>query len=188
MQSLLQKPVSSTNLISNFTGMNIGSIYDLKLEAIDGGVIDLAAFRGVRMLIVNVASECAFTSQYKELQELYDSLGEKLVIIGLPCNDFGAQEPGTEEEISNDCLLEYMVTFPISRKIHILKEPVHPLYRWLCNKELNGQSDYEVSWNFFKFLIDPDGSIARMYPSTISPLDERIINWAADIQHELSKG
>ena len=140
------------------------------------------------MLIVNVASECAFTSQYKELQELCDLLGEKLLIIGFPCNDFGAQEPGTEAEIRNDCLLEYMVTFPVSRKINILTEPVHPLYRWLSNKELNGQSDFEVNWNFCKFLIDPDGSIAGMYPSVVSPLDERIINWATDIQHELSKG
>lgn len=168
--------------------MNIGSIYDLRIEAIGGGVIDLAAFRGKKMLIVNVASECAFTSQYRELQELYESLNEDLVILGLPCNDFGAQEPGTEEEIRNDCLLEYMVTFPVSRKVNILTEPIHPLYRWLCNKGYNGQSDYEVTWNFCKFLIDPDGSIATMYSSAISPLDERILDWARDRRHELSRG
>ena len=81
-----------------------------------------------------------------------------------------------------------MVTFPVSRKVNILKDPIHPLYRWLCNKELNGQADYEVSWNFCKFLIDPDGSIVGMYPSAISALDERILNWATDIQHELSEG
>ena len=168
--------------------MNIASIYDYKSEGIDGEVIDLAAFKGKKILIVNVASECAFTPQYNELQELYDALNDQLVIIGFPCNDFGAQEPGTEEEIRNDCLLEYMVTFPVSRKINILKEPVHPLYQWLCSKEKNGQEDHKVEWNFYKFLIDPDGTISAMYPSSISPLDERIVNWASDRRHELSEG
>lgn len=158
--------------------MNKPSIYDIKLDRIDGGIVDMAEYRGRKMLIVNVASDCGFTPQYRELQELYEELDGKVEIIGVPCNDFGAQEPGSEEDIRNDCLLEYMVTFPVSRKVNILAQPLHPLYQWLFNKSLNGQSDYEISWNFFKFLIDPDGSIVALYPSSISPTDERIVSWA----------
>jgi glutathione peroxidase len=158
--------------------MKVPSIYDFKLDRIDGGTIDLSQYKGTRMLIVNLASDCAFTPQYKELQDIFHALHGELVVIGLPCNDFGGQEPGTEEEIRNECMLEYMVTFPVSKKIHIIEEPIHPLYQWLCKKEWNGQADHEVRWNFFKFLIEPDGRLAAMYPSTVSPTDPRIVDWA----------
>ena len=168
--------------------MNKPSIYDIKLDRINGDVIDLADYRGRKILIVNVASDCGFTPQYRELQEIYEALDGKMEIIGLPCNDFGGQEPGTEEEISNDCLLEYMVTFPVSRKVNILTKPVHPLYQWLCQASHNGQADYKVEWNFYKFLIDEQGRIVAMYPSSVSPSDGRIVNWAVDGSTEMSIG
>ncbi len=129
-------------------------------------MIDFSAYKGKKILVVNVASECGYTSQYAQLQELYETFQDKLVIIGCPCNDFGGQEPGSADEIKDFCSLRFGVTFPLTEKLNIKSNPVHPIYEWLCSKEQNGTSDAEVSWNFCKFLLDENGQWSRFYPSS----------------------
>ena len=128
------------------------------------------------MIAVNVASECGYTPQYQQLQELYDEFDDKLVIIGFPCNDFGGQEPGEADEIQRFCDLNYGVTFPLSAKIGI-KKNTHPIYNWLQNKAENGILDHQVQWNFHKFLIDEQGQLHAAYAASVSPLDDRILSW-----------
>lgn len=152
------------------------SIYDIKIKDIDGNVFDLSQFKGKKIMFVNVASECGLTPQYAQLQELYELKKDKLVIIGCPSNDFGGQEPGTEQEIVKFCQKNYGVSFPLTEKLGVKVNP-HPLYQWLTQKKQNGVNDHEVMWNFHKFLIDENGSLVHSIPSTTSPLDEIILNW-----------
>jgi glutathione peroxidase len=132
--------------------------------------------KGKKIMIVNVASECGYTPQYEQLQELYDTFQDTLVIVGFPCNDFGGQEPEDNEAIYTFCQSLYGVSFPMAAKISI-KQNTHPIYEWLCKASLNGQLDTEVKWNFHKFLIDENGQLQHSFPSAVSPLDENIINW-----------
>ena len=152
----------------------MNSIHQFKTEAIEGGALDLSHFKGKKMLIVNVASECGFTPQYQQLQELHETFGNKLVIIGFPANNFGGQEPGTDNEIREFCSLRYGVTFPLTKKIDVT---THPIYQWLTNKAQNGVLDSEVNWNFQKYLLDENGQLLRTLPSSTSPLDDSIIDW-----------
>ena len=128
-------------------------------------------------MIVNVASACDYTPQYQQLEELYRHYQDQLVIIGCPCNDFGKQEPGNEEEIASFCQTMFQVTFPLSKKINIRSNPVHPLYQWLTDKSGNGVSDSTVSWNFQKYAISPQGEWQHVFSPETSPLDDRIIKW-----------
>ena len=128
-------------------------------------------------MIVNVASECDFTPQYGQLEELYELYRDKLAILGCPCNDFGGQEPLGEKEIASFCQTMYQVSFPLSKKIKILSEEVHPLYQWLTEKDQNGVSDNEVTWNFQKYAIGPDGQWQHVFSPETSPLDDEILNW-----------
>lgn len=153
------------------------SIHHLHIGGIHGNEIKLEQFKGKKLLIVNVASECGYTPQYEQLEELYKTYSDKLTILGCPCNDFGAQEPGTEADILTFCKVNYGVSFPLTKKINIRTEPVEPLFKWLTSKELNGVSDAEVTWNFQKFLISPEGFWQATFSSNISPLDEQILNW-----------
>ena len=153
------------------------SIYNFKVEGIDGKTIDFAQFEGRKVMIVNVASECGYTPQYQQLQELYEAMNEKVEIVGFPCNDFGAQEPSTNSEIKQFCTLRYGVTFPLTTKISILGENIHPIYQWLTQKALNGKFDSEVKWNFHKYLIDEEGKLFKTIPSAQSPIDAEILDW-----------
>lgn len=153
----------------DFTTTN--TLYPYKVKTIDGGEIDLAVFSGKKVLIVNVASHCGYTPQYAQLQELYETMGDRLVVIGFPCNDFGGQEPGTEPEIREFCSLRYKVTFPMGAKISIRGEHPDPVYQWLTQKALNGVMDSEVSWNFQKYLLDEHGRLLGMYPPSMSVFD-----------------
>ncbi len=153
------------------------SIYGLKLAGIDETEIDLAQFQGKKMIIVNVASKCGYTSQYKQLQELHKHFQDKLTIIGTPSNDFGGQEPGTHQEIMAFCSTKYEVSFLLSEKIAIKPPHTHPLYEWLTKKSLNGVMDSTVKWNFHKYLIDENGQLVTTYPSSVSPIDEAILEW-----------
>ena len=153
------------------------SIYNFKIEGIDGKTIDLSDFEGQKILIVNVASECGYTPQYQQLQELYEEMKAQVMIIGFPCNDFGAQEPGTNEEIQHFCTSNYGVNFPLTTKISILGNNIHPIYQWLTQKSLNGKLDSQVQWNFHKFLIDEFGHIVKSIPSVQSPFDDEILDW-----------
>ena len=128
-------------------------------------------------MIVNVASECDFTPQYEQLEELYGHYKDSLAIIGCPSNDFGHQEPGNEEDILSFCQTMFQVSFPLSKKINIRSEPVHPLYQWLTNKDLNGVLDNEVTWNFQKYTISPEGELEHVFSPETSPLDDQIIHW-----------
>lgn len=157
---------------------NQTSIYDIEINDHTGSPLDLNIYRGKKLMVVNVASECGYTSQYGSLQELYDMHKESLVIIGVPCNDFGGQEPGTGEEIMTFCQKNYGVTFPICQKVGITSD-THALYQWLTEKDKNGISNNSVKWNFHKFLVDTDGSIYASLPSDVTPGDDIILDWLA---------
>lgn len=150
------------------------SIYDIEINSINGEKINLEDFKGKKILFVNVASKCGYTSQYEELQKLYEKNNDKLVIIGVPCNQFGMQEPGTSVEILNFCKKNYGVSFPLTEKINVKGNSQHPLYKWLTSRDLNGFSDTQVSWNFQKYLINEEGKLLKMFPSNIKPLDNSI--------------
>ena len=152
----------------------IKSIYDVEINDIDDNKISLENFKGKKILFVNVASKCGFTKQYKELEELYQLYKDKLIIIGLPCNQFGGQEPGSHSEIKEFCQKNYGVTFLISEKIKVKGDDIHPLYKWLTNKELNGVSNSTVKWNFQKYIIDEQGKLIDFFYSTVNPLNKKI--------------
>lgn len=153
---------------------NQQSIYDFKVEGLEGGTIDFATFKGKKILIVNTASECGFTPQYKELQSLYEQYKEKLVIVGFPANNFGGQEPGSAAQIKAFCEKNYGVTFPMAAKISVKGSDMAPLYKWLTSKEANGVLDAEIGWNFNKFLIDEKGHMVAYFPSKVKPMGEEI--------------
>ena len=153
------------------------SIYNIKINNIDGKVVDINDFKGKKLLFVNVASNCGFTRQYKELEELHQLYKEKLVVIGVPCNQFGGQEPGTHKEIINFCSKNYGVTFLLTEKIKVKGTEQHPLYGWLCSKEKNGKSTSKVKWNFQKYLIDEKGGFIEYFYSTTSPMSDKIISY-----------
>jgi len=153
------------------------SIYDIKINSLIDQPIDLTEFKAKKILIVNVASKCGFTPQYKDLQELHDMYKDKLVIIGVPCNQFGEQEPGEAEEIQSFCQKNYGVEFLITEKIDVKGENQHPLYQWLTQKSFNGQLDSEVKWNFQKYLIDENGQLIDMFPSMTKPTSSKITKY-----------
>ena len=150
------------------------SIHTFKVEALDGTTINFADFKGKKILIVNTASECGYTPQYKELEALYQKFKDKLVIVGFPANNFGGQEPGTNTEIKAFCQQNYGVTFPMAAKISVKGDDAAPIYQWLCNKTENGVLDAEIKWNFNKFLLDENGNMIAYFPSKVTPMSEQI--------------
>lgn len=143
------------------------TVYGYKLKDIKGNEIDLASFKGKKILFVNTASACGLTPQYSQLQELHENFKDKLVVIGLPCNDFGAQEPGTSDEIVNFCETNFKVSFLLTEKVTIKGVTISPIYQFLTSKSLNGKQDSEVVWNFQKYLVDESGLlIASFHPQT----------------------
>ncbi len=150
------------------------NIYDFKLKTIDGQEISLSNFKGKKMLIVNVASECGYTPQYKNLQTLHEKYGNKLIIIGFPANNFGAQEPGTSSEIKQFCTKNYGVTFQMMEKISVKGEDVNPLYKWLSTKEDNKVCGDAPTWNFCKYLISEKGEIIKFFNSKVDPLSNEV--------------
>jgi glutathione peroxidase len=154
--------------------MNKG-FYELSIKSLDGKkTINFADFKGKKILCVNTASECGYTKQYEGLQVLSEKYKGKLVVIGFPCNQFGGQEPGSTEEISTFCKKNYGVTFPLTEKIDVKGTKQHPVYQWLCQKSNNGLGDYEVKWNFNKFLINESGKLVAYYPSSVKPESEEL--------------
>ncbi|WP_287005773.1 glutathione peroxidase [Xanthomarina sp.] len=150
------------------------SLYDISINSLTGEPIDLSSFKGKKILIVNTASECGFTGQYEGLQELYNTYKDKLVVIGVPCNQFGGQEPGTASEIQSFCKQNYGVTFLMTEKVDVKGGNQHPLYKWLTSKELNGVSSSSVKWNFQKYLINEKGNLIDYYYSITSPTSTKI--------------
>lgn len=151
------------------------SLFDFKLKTLDGKEITLAQFKGKKMLLVNVASECGYTPQYKNLQALHEKYGNKVVVIGFPANNFGGQEPGSSGEIKTFCTKNYGVTFQMMEKISVKGNDTHPLYQWLRSKEQNGTCEEAPSWNFCKYLIDENGKVIKFFKSSVDPLSQDII-------------
>lgn len=151
--------------ISLFIMTSTATIYDFKVNALDGQTIDFSKYKGKTLLLVNVASKCGYTPQYNDLQELHEKYGDKVTILGFPSNDFGGQEPGTNLEIAEFCKLNYGVSFQMFEKITVKGGEQHPVYAFL--KEKTGQ---EPTWNFCKYLVKPDGSV-KFYNSKVKPLE-----------------
>jgi glutathione peroxidase len=152
------------------------SFYSFKLKGLDGQEIDFAKYKGKKVLLVNVASKCGYTSQYKDLQALHDKHGDKLVILGFPANNFGAQEPGSNGEIATFCQKNYGVSFQMFEKISVKGSDQHPLYKWLSSKSLNGWNDEAPRWNFHKYLVNEKGELLKVYGSAVSPMGQEILS------------
>ena len=169
--------LSSAEKISD----NAKSFYALSAEDINGEIISMDAYKGKKVLVVNVASRCGYTPQYEGLQTLYETYQDSLVVLGFPSNDFMWQEPGSNTEIKTFCQRTYGVTFPMFSKIHVKGRKKHPIYDWLSDGKLNGWNDDSPSWNFNKYLLDEKGALIELYGAAIEPLDTLIT------QHFLSK-
>ena len=150
------------------------SIYDISINSIIGEPINLKDFKGKKILFVNTASECGFTGQYEDLQKLYDMYQDKLMVIGVPCNQFGSQEPGSADQIQSFCSKNYGVTFLMTEKIDVKGDNQHPLYKWLTDKDLNGTKSTSVKWNFQKYLVSPEGKLIDYYYSITTPMSSKI--------------
>lgn len=146
------------------------SVYDFKVNSLEGKLIDFSQYKGKTLLIVNTASKCGYTPQYADLQKLNEAYGSKVVILGFPANNFGKQEPGTNTEIGEFCQKNYGVTFQMFEKISVKGDDQHELYKFL--KEKTGQ---EPTWNFCKYLVKPDGTIT-FFPSKVNPMDKQIVD------------
>lgn len=153
------------------------TIYDYKVESLDGGTISFADFKGKKILVVNTASECGFTPQYSDLEQLYEKYKDKLVIVGFPANNFGGQEPGSNEEIGAFCKKNFGVTFPMAAKVSVKGEDTAPIFLFLTEKELNGVRNTNILWNFTKFLLDENGKLIDSFKSTTNPSDEAITKY-----------
>jgi glutathione peroxidase len=151
------------------------SIYNISITDSDGKAVQLSQYKGPKILIVNVASDCGWTPQYEDLQLLHEKYGNKLAVLGFPCNDFGGQEPGSEKEIKFFCTENYSVTFPLFSKVSIVGSPIHPLYKWLSDENQNGWNNKLPEWNFWKYLIDEEGNLINYYSQHVNPFDEEII-------------
>jgi glutathione peroxidase len=153
----------------------IKQFYNIEISKLDGNTLDLNEFKGKYILIVNVASECGFTGQYKELEELYKTYHDKLMVIGVPCNQFGSQEPRNADQIQNFCKKNFGVSFILTEKINVKGNEQHKLYQWLTSKELNATFDSSVKWNFQKYLLSPKGQLIDVFYSITKPMSKKII-------------
>ena len=172
MKSLIT--ILAITMLTAFTLPTNNSIHSFKVKSIDGGMIDFAKYKGKKILVVNVASQCGYTRQYDGLQKLYDANKDKLVVVGFPANNFGSQEPGSDGEILQFCKARFGVTFPMASKISVKGDDTAPIYKWLTNKTENGVLDATVGWNFTKFLLDENGKMIAYFPSKIEPNSEEI--------------
>ena len=165
-------------IILFMSNVNSQSIYQFEAEDINGKLISMSSFKGKKIMIVNTASKCGLTPQYKELEELYEKYKDKnLVIVGFPANNFMRQEPGNNKEIAQFCSATYGITFPMMAKISVKGKDMHPLYKFLTKKELNGKISSSVKWNFQKYLIDENGFLSKVISPQTSPLDKEITEW-----------
>ena len=165
--------------LNSSTPMESTSFYDLSATTIDGDIYDFSQLKGKRILIVNTASKCGYTPQYEGLQELHTACGgEDFVILGFPSNDFGFQEPGSEQKIADFCQKNYGVSFQMMSKVKTSGSSGHGVYQWLCNQKQNGVSDANVSWNFNKFLVDENGTWVAHHASRVDPMSSEITSFA----------
>jgi glutathione peroxidase len=153
------------------------SIYDFKVPSLDGGTIDLAKYKGKKILIVNTASKCGNTPQYEGLQQLQDKYKNTLVIIGFPANNFGQQESGTNEEIKEFCKKNYGVTFPMAQKVSVKGDDIHPLFKYLTDEAIKKGFQDPIKWNFTKFLIDENGNLITVIHNKVQPMSEEVTKY-----------
>ena len=171
------KTLLSILLMAAVITTNAQSIHSFTVKSIDGKNLNLASFKGKKILIVNTASKCGYTPQYEGLEKVYEQYKDKLVILGFPCNQFGGQEPGTNEEIVDFCKKNYGVSFPLADKIDVKGSNIAPIYQWLTTKSKNGILDASISWNFNKFLIDENGKMIAYFPSNVKPDSDAILSY-----------
>jgi len=150
------------------------NIYNIEIKSLQNNPILFSDFKGKYILFVNVASKCGFTPQYKGLEELHNTYKDNLVVIGVPCNQFGSQEPGSSSDIKEFCEVNYGVSFLITEKIEVKGDEQHPLYRWLTSKKLNNKKSSSVKWNFQKYLVSPEGKLVDYYLSITKPSSSKI--------------
>lgn len=150
------------------------NLYDIQINSLQGKPINFGDFKGKYILFVNVASKCGFTPQYKDLEKLYQEYKDHLIVIGVPCNQFGHQEPGSSDEIQEFCQVNYGVSFLITEKVNVKGSNQHPLYAWLTKKENNGKKSSTVRWNFQKYLVDSEGKLIDFYYSITKPTSSKI--------------
>ena len=150
------------------------NLYDIQINSLDGSPIDFRDFKGQYLLFVNVASKCGFTGQYEGLQRLYDNYKGKLMVVGVPCNQFGQQEPGSYQQIKSFCKENYGVSFLMTEKIEVKGKNQHPLYQWLTDKNLNGVKSSSVKWNFQKYIIGKEGEFIDYFYSMTRPTSSKI--------------
>jgi glutathione peroxidase len=153
------------------------SFYDFKVKTLEGKDFDLSTLKGKKVMVVNTASKCGNTPQYKDLEDVWTKYGDLLVIIGFPANNFGQQEPGSATEIRAFCTEKYGVTFPMMEKISVKGDDMHPLYKWLTSKKENGVMDSEVQWNFQKYLIDGNGKLIDVIAPKEKPNSDKVLAW-----------
>jgi len=155
--------------------IDIGSLYDIDINSLEGNAIDLSNYKDKYILFVNVASKCGFTGQYKDLQKLYNTYEDRLMVIGVPCNQFGSQEPGSANQIQSFCTRNYGVTFLITEKIDVKGSNQHALYKWLTKKQYNNTLTSSVKWNFQKYLVGPNSKFIDVYYSITKPNSSKIL-------------
>ncbi len=166
-----------TVCLLSFKVGNKNSVYQFKVKDIKGKTLDLSKYKGKKILIVNTASKCGYTYQYEGLEKLHAAYKNKLVVIGVPANNFGGQEPGTEEEIQEFCSLKYNVSFLMTSKMSVKGDDTTPLFQWLTQKAKNGVLDANIAWNFNKFLLDENGKLIQHFNSKVEPMSEAITNY-----------
>ncbi len=175
-QTIKDKKISTK--MTTKTATDLEDIYQFKMTDLYGNDFDFSSLKGKKLMIVNTASKCGFTPQYKGLEKLYETYKDKgFVIVGFPANNFGKQEPGTDDEIAAFCEQNYGVSFPMMTKTSVKGDDMNPVYRFLTQASKNGFKDSEVAWNFQKYLIDEKGHVVNMYPSKTLPTDEAIVKW-----------
>ncbi len=152
-------------------------LYDISINGLEGSPLNLSNLKGKYILFVNVASKCGFTNQYKDLERLYKEYQDQLMIVGVPCNQFGSQEPGSSEEIQSFCERNYGVSFLMTEKVKVKGKAQHPLYQWLTQKSMNGTSNSTIRWNFQKYLVSPEGELMDYFYSTTGPLNSKITKY-----------
>ena len=154
------------------------TIYQFKVTDLYGKEFDFSTLKGKKLLIVNTASECGLTPQYKDLEAIYRKYKDKnFVIIGFPANNFGSQEPGSNEQIAKFCQMNYGVTFPMMSKISVKGKDIHEVYQFLTQKDKNGLQDSQVEWNFQKYLINEEGELIKVLSPRVLPTDTEIVGW-----------
>ena len=178
LSSCQNQAQNNNKAMESQTPVQTQTIYQFKVTDLYGKEFDFSTLKGKKLLIVNTASECGLTPQYKDLEAIYSKYKDKnFVIIGFPANNFGSQEPGSNEQIAKFCQMNYGVTFPMMSKISVKGKDIHEVYQFLTQKDKNGLQDSQVEWNFQKYLINEDGELIKVLSPRVLPTDSEIVGW-----------